>query len=440
MRQIAGWAGILIIGLGTAGAAESPFGANASPPVDKLIEQLGDANPARREQATQALEALGAGIVPALRRAADHADPEVRRRAGALLAAIEKADLLQPRRVSMKLEGRPIREAVAELAKQSGYAIEVYPAAANNDEREKQLHNIKFDQVPFWEAMDRLSREGGLVLQRTWGEEGRLQLRFAEEYVPFVHPSGAFRLVAQGFQYNRSIEFATQPRGAPVPSQRSEQLTFRFLVMAEPRMPMLWMGKPVLTEAVDELNNSLIPTDSAAEADRQAFHDRGFVHDAWINLNRVARDSQSVKRLRGIVPVRLLVEQAPDLVAEKVLNAKNLRLKSASTELDIEEVKEAAGGPKRYDVKFAVRNLRGEGGLDYNFYASVRYRLELQDAKGTKYIWGGGGWGGNENSVRGTFSFNHPGGEVGPPARIVFYAWNTLYHRVAFEFRDLPLP
>jgi len=439
MRHLAGIAAILFMVLPWA-AAESPLGKDAPVPAGRLIQQLGDANPVVREKATQALEALGAAAIPALRRATDHADPEVRRRAAALLAAIEKADLLQPRRVSLKVEGRPIREAVAELAKQTGYSIEVYPAAANNDEREKQLHTLKLDNLPFWEALDRVGREGGLVLQRTWGEEARLQLRFADEYVPFVHHSGAFRLVAQGFQYNRSIEFATQPRGAPVPSQRSEQLTFRFLVMAEPRMPMLWMGKPVVTEAVDELNNSLIPTESA-DADRQAYHDRGFVHDAWINLNRVARDAQTVKRLRGIVPVRLLVEQTPDLVLDKVLQAKNRQLKSESTELDIEEVKEVAvNGQKRYDVKFGVRNLRGAGGLDYNFYASVRYRLELQDAKGFRYNWGGGGWGGNENSVRGTFSFNHPGGEVGPPARIVFYGWNTLHHRVPFEFRDLPLP
>jgi hypothetical protein len=441
MRHAAGLPMLLTLGLLTVHGAESPLGAPAPPPVERLIQQLGDANPTVREIATQALEALGSGIVPALRQAADHADPEVRRRAATLLAAIEKADLVQPRRVSIKLEGKPIREAVAELARQTGYAIELYPPAANNDEREKQQHTFKLDNVTFWEAIDRLSREGGLVVQRTWGEDARLQLRFADEYIPFVNHSGAFRLVAQGFQYHRSIEFATQPRGAPIPSQRSEQLTFRMLIMAEPRMPMLWMGRPVVTEALDELNNSLIPQESAAETERQAYHDRGYLHDAWINLNRVAREAQTVKRLRGILPVRLLVETTPDIVMDKVLQAKNQKLKSDSTELDIEEVKEITdGGRKRYDVKFAVRNLRGEGGLDYNFYASIRYRLELQDARGTKYTWGGGGWGGNETSVRGTFSFNHPGGEAGPPARLVFYAWKTLYHRVPFEFRDLPLP
>jgi hypothetical protein len=248
-------------------------------------------------------------------------------------------------------------------------------------------------------------------------------------------------MVAQGFQYHRSIEFANVARNAPVPGQRSEQLTFRFMVIVEPRMPMLWMGKPILTEAVDENNNSLIPPDSANDNERQAYHDRGYFHDAWINLVRVGRDSQTVKRLRGIVPVRLLVEQAPDLVVDKVLQAKGQRLKSESAELEVEEVKENKdNGRNRYDVKFSVRNLRGDGGLDYNFYSSVRYRMELQDAKGVKYSWGGGGWGGNENAVRGTFSFNHPGGEAGPPAKLVFYAWNTLYHRVPFEFRDLPLP
>jgi hypothetical protein len=443
MYKAVGPALLVALGLLAANpAAEAPFPPGAPEPVERLIGQLGDRSPAVREKATQALEAMGAGIAPALRRAQDHTDPEVRRQAALLLAGVEKGHLIQPRRVSIQLQQRPIREAVTELAKQSGYTIELYPAPANNDERDKQLHSFQIDNVPFWEAVERISREGGLTLQRTWrGEDGRLQLRFADEYVPFVSNSGSFRLVAQGFQYHRSIEFATLARNAPVPGQRSEQLTFRFVVISEPRLPILWMGRPIVTEAVDENNNSLLLPETAAETERISYHDRGYFYDAWINLARVGRDAQTVKRLRGIVPVRLLVEQTPELVVDKVLQAKGQKLKSAATELDIEEVKEQAdAGRVRYDVKFAVRNLRGEGGLEYNFYASIRYRVELHDAKGAKYAWGGGGWGGNENSVRGTFTFHHPGGEIGPPAKLIFHGWNTLYHRVPFEFRDLPLP
>lgn len=423
-------------------AGENPYSAGGAEPIERLIERLGDRDPAVREKATQAIEAMGSSAAAALRRTADSSDPEVRRRVATLLASIEKAHLIAPKRITLKLEGKPIRDAVAEIAKQSGYIIELYPLLANPDEREKQLHTIKLDHVTFWEAIDRVCREGGLVLQRTWGgDDSKLQLRFSEDFVPFADQNGPFRLVGQGFQYLRNIEFSSVPRNAPVLGQRIEQLTFRFMVIAEPRMPMLWMGKPILTEAIDENNNSMVPPEIPGDNDRQAYHDRGHFHDAWINLARVGRDSQVVKRLRGVVPVRLLVEQSPELVVEKILQAKGQRMKSDNTDLEIEEVKENKdGGGKRYDVKFSVRNLRGDGGLDYNFYSSVRYRVELQDAKGTKYSWGGGGWGGNENSVRGTFTFNHPGGEAGPPARFVFYGWNTLYHRVPFEFRDLPLP
>jgi hypothetical protein len=421
-------------------AGNSLLLAEESPSIDRLIEQLGDKSGAAREKASQALEVRGTGVLPRLRQAKDHPDPEVRRRIGHLILALEKANLLEPKRVTLTMQQRPIRAAVAELARQTGYALDLYPPPQNNDEREKQLFDISIDNLPFWEALDKVCQTGGLTLQRTYGEDNRLHLRVSEEYVPFVHRSGAFRLVAQGFQYHRGIEFGSLPRTAVHTGQRSEQLTFRFTTLAEPRMPILWMGPIVLTEAVDDLNNSLLPPEHNNEPERTSYHDRGYFQDAWTNLVRVSREAQAVKRIRGIVPVRVLVEQTPELVVDKVLEAKGRKLKSESTELDIEDVKKEAGGGNRYEIKFSVRNLASDSGSDYNFYSSVRHRFELRDAKGIKYSWSGGGWGGNENSVRGTFSFTHPGGEAGPPAKLIFHGWTTLYHRVPFEFRDLPLP
>ena len=33
-----------------------------------------------------------------------------------------------------------------------------------------------------------------------------------------------------------------------------------------------------------------------------------------------------------------------------------------------------------------------------------------------------------------------PGPNLGPPTKLVFYAWNLMEHDVEFEFHDLPLP
>jgi hypothetical protein len=420
-------------------AAEGPPAPAQPVSLERLIEQLGDRNGGVREKAGAAIETLGPSVLPRLRQAKDHTDPEVRRRVDSLLITLEKANLLLPKRVSVKLSQRPIREAVTDLARQTGYAVDLYPNAQNNDEREKQLHALQIEQQPFWEALDKVCKEGGLALQRTYGEDARLHLRFSDDYAPYVHHAGAFRLVAQGFQYHRNIEFGALSRQAFADGQRSEQLTFRLTVMAEPRMPVLWLGPIILTEAVDDRNNSMLPAEEPSQdEDRRAYNDRGYYQDAWVNMVRVSRDAQSVKRVKGLVPLRVLVEQAPELVVDKVLTAKGRKLKSETCELEIEDVKHEAGN--RCEIKFNLQNIRGEGATDYNFYNSVRHRFELRDAKGVKYTWSGGGWGGNDNNVRGTFTFTHPGGEAGPPAKLIFYGWTTLYHRVPFEFRDLPLP
>jgi len=429
--------GVVVAAALAVGAAENPLAPAAGPAVEQLVKQLGDRDARVREQASRALQALGPAVLPRLKAAKDGADPEVRGRLAALVQALEKAPLLLPRRVSLQLRDRPLRDAVAELAKQTGYRIDLYPNG--NDDRDKQLHSFHFDQLPFWTVVDKLCQQGGLAMQRTYGDDQRLQLRFDETYVPHVWHADAFRLTAQGFQYHRTIDFSSLPRNASATGQRGESLQFRFTVMAEPRLPLLWVGPAVLTEAVDERGNSLLPPTTSGEAERQGFHDRSYYHDAWTNLVRPRREAEMVKLLRGVLPVRILIEQTPELVVENPKAAKGRKVKSASTELDIEDFKEAGGGRQGYELKFNVRSLRGDG-TDYHFYNSIRHRFELQDAKGNKYGWSGGGWGGNENSVRGTFNFSHPGGEVGPPVKLIFHGWTTLYHRVPFEFRDLPLP
>jgi hypothetical protein len=69
------------------------FGSDSSArDLDRLIEQLGSSKFRQRERASQALQTIGARAVPALRKAAEAADAEVRRRAQLLLAALDPKD------------------------------------------------------------------------------------------------------------------------------------------------------------------------------------------------------------------------------------------------------------------------------------------------------------------------------------------------------------
>src|SRR4051794_39018486 len=73
-----------------AGATLCLLAAAPPPQVDRLIRQLGSDRYAQRESATQALDRLGGPALPALRKAAGSPDPEVRRRARRLVAAIAR--------------------------------------------------------------------------------------------------------------------------------------------------------------------------------------------------------------------------------------------------------------------------------------------------------------------------------------------------------------
>ena len=140
------------------GTPEKPTSAT----IERLIEQLGHEDYRQRDAASKAIGEVGPAALPALRKVKDHEDAEVRRRVGDLILTLERAKLLAPKLITLRLKDRPLRQAVTEMAKQTGYQIEMWPDAASNGDREKQPFSFELEKVPFWEALERR-------LHRGWG-------------------------------------------------------------------------------------------------------------------------------------------------------------------------------------------------------------------------------------------------------------------------------
>src|SRR5947209_16463449 len=100
--------------------------------VEQLIDQLGDSDYRKRDEAARLLEAEGVKVVPALRKALGHPDAEVRRRAQELIPVLETAAVLAPRRVTLKVTDKPLRDVFAEVSRQTGYPVDFW---ANSPER-----------------------------------------------------------------------------------------------------------------------------------------------------------------------------------------------------------------------------------------------------------------------------------------------------------------
>ena len=137
--------------------------AAADAPGD-LVQQLGSKSFAAREQATRALDAMGAAALPALRQAAGSRNLEIRRRAAGLLRNVERrveaAKLLAPPRVRLVYKDTPIAQAVADLGKRTGLTLKL---AGDRDALARRKVTLDTGEVPLWEAYDLFCRAAGLA-------------------------------------------------------------------------------------------------------------------------------------------------------------------------------------------------------------------------------------------------------------------------------------
>jgi hypothetical protein len=129
-----------------------------------LIEQLGSDKFTDREAAMRDLERIGARALEALRKASQGDSVEICRRAASLIKKIGKditgREILRARQVRLRLKDTPLPEAVAELAKQSGYEI-----ALDDPQGKLKKRKVTLDtgDATFWQAVDLLCRAGNVV-------------------------------------------------------------------------------------------------------------------------------------------------------------------------------------------------------------------------------------------------------------------------------------
>lgn len=414
--------------------------------VERWIDQLGSGEFRIRDTANRALAQVGAQALPQLRKALGHPDPEVRRRVEALSPSLEAAQVLSPKRVYLRLQHRPLKDAVAELSKLSGYKLVLSPDLPPNDPRTKLVHDFRFDGLTFWQALEELCATGGLTLQQNFYGDDSIRLNYADTYSPFICQEGIFRVVAIGFDYGRSIQFGMLPRNTPPGQPNPEHLNFNLSLMVEPRLPLLGIGPARLTAAHDEEKRSLLPPALPPGTDpyggRRSYHGgyRSYGQQVQANLVWPVKAARSVSLVKGVIPVTLLTKQDPTVVTDKLAEAKGKKFEVGGSGFLIEDIAFTAG--KQYQIKLAIDEEKPQGGNEYTRIHSVHQRLEVQDAAGVKYR-------SFYNSISTTGASharvtltldNANAGAIGPPAKLVYYNWATMEHEVGFEFKDLPLP
>jgi hypothetical protein len=346
--------------------------------------------------------------------------------------------MLAPKRVTLKLDNASLKDALAELTRVSGYRVELQGGLP------QQQVSLDVQNTTFWEALDKLSAQAGLVLQQHHDMQGGLILYAQNSVTPFVDYRGPFRVWATGFHYSKSLTFGSLPRNQAGGGQRTETMSFMFSVVAEPKLPLLGLGQPKLTAALDDQDNSLVPP-AAKNGIYETYHSgyygyRNLMLQTQVQLVGPGTLARSLKVIKGALPITLLAEQRPEIVVDQILTAKDKKVEGKDVTLEITEVKEAPG--RSYQIVMTARRNGKDQPYDYTWTNSLHQRIELTDDKGQKFQSLGFNWmNGTPTTVQGTFNFGDGGNaQLGKPAKLTYYGWVTMQHQVEFEFKDLPLP
>lgn len=460
MRITATWAGIGVLGITCLAAgvgaqpvpAVGPVPATATPAapanpapaasIPALIADLGSPNFRTRERAGAALADLGDRALPQLRKAlGETTSPEVSRRLTVLVRKLDLERLISPKRVSLALKGKPVKEVLEEIARQTGYRIE-YGGGPDTK------YSFEFENLPFWQAMDRVASAAGLNIQpESYGNDDAIHVYSQDILNPYVAYAGPFRFVAQNISMNRNITLAGMPRQGQA-GRGNESLGLSFQIHSEPKNPILGTMQPVLTVAVDDAGVSMIPPGAPGSFRSNYFQPSyGRQHSAYGNINLVRgdRSATTIKSLKGKVIVVMLGAVIPEVTVVDPLKVKNKTFTGRTMQVEFGSLTTVNG---QYTASLTITRRAGDNNRpDYNWSNSLWQRVELVDDRGEKYRNFGPENITNNNgtSVRMTVRFgpeNRRGQVVkmNPPVRLTVNEWQAATHEVSFEFKNIPLP
>jgi hypothetical protein len=410
--------------------------------IEDLLATLADGTIQAGNEAAAAILDLGPEALPLLRQARSSANLESCRRIDELIGQLQRKRLLEPKTVTLHLTNRPVGEVLRSLSDQTGFKIAPLDRGFGTAPSGKEaVYTFHFDKLPFWEAVDKVCESSGMILQQNYWGDDFLRLHAADSYVPFNSYSGPFKVMATGFNYYRANSLSDLSSGT---ARRSlnENLSVNLSIAVEPRLPIVRLGSVKIIEAVDALGHSMVQTEMGRPRNEPQYYYGGwyrtYVQQVQANLTWPSKKAQTIKLLRGVIPISILSDQKPIVITENLLNARGKRLAIEGASFLVEDVKDLGG--RQYQIRIAISEARQGNAADWTRIDSLQQRLDLLDLKGAKYEFYFNGMKNSGNTVQATLMVQPPRPNVGPLAKLVYHSWNVMETDVPFQFQGLPLP
>ena len=367
-------------GLAASSAAPAPTADKAEKPdaarIGRLVTQLGSDDFDDREKASAELGVIGEPALDALREAVKSTDEEVHKRAETLVSAIEKRlearNALVPKRVRLVYKDTPMKEAVEDFKKKSGYNITL-----QDPENKLKDRTVTLDagDATFWRALGQFCDKAGLKE----AEAKDMAPAAAPPSGPVIGvgpalPPGAVvgpgvvapAAPADGITLidgkseslptdaSSAVRVQALPNADPFGPAPDGELQIALRLSLEPKLRWQGVDKVTVTKAVDDRKQELTQTSTDATPANPVggpaggpipIGQGGARQDVLVHLKKGDKAAKSLTELAGAVTATVLGETTPIIIATEILKAKDKVFKGGENgQIKIVDVSKTDGG------------------------------------------------------------------------------------------------
>jgi hypothetical protein len=373
------WASILV--------AAVVFAADPAPPaqpaqanaqelsVRRLMRQLDSPRLAERQAAEDELTKMGPAALELLPEPTEQMSAEVRQRLDRIRQNLQQQlteAFAQPTHVTLLGESLPVSQVLAEIQKQTGNVILLGdPDQPLPAEREPKV-NVKFDQTPFWQALDDVLGQARLKVY-PYAEGNGLQLTFRPENEKprssLVSYMGAFRFEVVSALAKRV--FRAADGGA---------LDLTLEAGWEPRLAPITLDQPIgAIEAVDENGKPIKVSQDRAQLEVPVVPNTTAV-EFEIPFDLPSRDVKRIAKLQGTLSA-LLPGKIETFRFDKLAAANNVEKRIGSATVVLQQVRK---NNDIWEVRIRVRYDESGGAMASHRTWMFNNEAYLESADGEK--------------------------------------------------------
>ena len=341
--------------------------------------------------------------------------------------------------VSGEFKNTRALDAFAELAKQSGYAIEPY----SGGQTRYAAVTATIKNQPFWAAMREVCARGNVGLYY-YGDDDPDKIllmpsNYGQQHMMKAAASinGPFLTVLTNLERVNTLDMSE-------PEKTTRNINIQLYTFAEPKArPTSYSYQPVIDEAVDDNGNSMMPTGPRQEHMQSSRGSRWYGHVS--RPYPTTNPGKRIAKLRGHFDAKVQLQSEPVEIADP-LKARDVVKTVAGKKITFKSMTSSGSGGGNYIAQIAFHRGENEDpqAFQQNAWNTESVVKVTDAAKGRYQVWAGGGSGGTDEVTKhfqiSRRSGSQAAGGSEPNKLVIEVPTATQDVDIPFELVDLPLP